>query len=401
MKILNIIQRYPPSIGGSEIWCQRICRYFAKLGHKVTVLTLDVYKEEEYWFDPPIYNHIIEFGKIEYDEGVKVIRCRRNKIHPLLFRLFEAINKSFKIYLYGPHSIELFFRIIREVMRVDVVHLHTIPYPHNILGFFIAKLFRKKVVITPHFHIGHVLYETKANFYLMRRCDAVFAVNDYERKHLIQKIDPKKVHVAYNTVDPSEYKTKDIDVFKKEVFDKYGISSEHKIIIFLGRKIEYKKVDTLVEAVRALKKDIKVKLFLVGPNFPWYEGYCVHLPEEDKRDIIDFGIVTNQEKAKLLRVSDVLVLPSKFEAFGIVFLEAWASGLPVIGVDTPTVAKVIDKGGLLFNYGDSNDLRDKLFDVLSNGLGKKLADKGKEQLENNYIIDKVGSKMLGVYEEVL
>ena len=83
MKILHIIQRYPPSIGGSEQWCQGIARYSAKNGHDVTVLTLKVYLEDEYWHEPPVDNCRLRFGKIEYDKGVKVIRCKRTKIHPL------------------------------------------------------------------------------------------------------------------------------------------------------------------------------------------------------------------------------------------------------------------------------------------------------------------------------
>ena len=53
MKIVHIIQRYPPSIGGSENWCQGLCKYLTGYGHGVSVLTLNVYKEEEFWRDPP------------------------------------------------------------------------------------------------------------------------------------------------------------------------------------------------------------------------------------------------------------------------------------------------------------------------------------------------------------
>ena len=49
MKIVNIIQRYPPAVGGSETWCQEVCRYLAKRAMQLTVLTLDVNKEEEFW----------------------------------------------------------------------------------------------------------------------------------------------------------------------------------------------------------------------------------------------------------------------------------------------------------------------------------------------------------------
>ena len=54
MKILHIIQRYPPAVGGSELWCREICQYLATTGDEVRVLTLNVLEEEEFWRDPPI-----------------------------------------------------------------------------------------------------------------------------------------------------------------------------------------------------------------------------------------------------------------------------------------------------------------------------------------------------------
>ena len=53
MKIVSVIQRYPPAVGGSETWCYEVSRFLSKIGHSVKVLTLAVNKEEEYWREPP------------------------------------------------------------------------------------------------------------------------------------------------------------------------------------------------------------------------------------------------------------------------------------------------------------------------------------------------------------
>ncbi len=399
MKILHIIQRYPPSIGGSETWCQGISRYLAEQGHSVTVLTLKVYKEEEFWFDPPVDGCLLRFGRLEYDGKVKIIRCKRTRIHPLIFGFFKLLDRLFKIYLCGPHSIEMYLRMEKEVKETDIVHLHTIPYPHNLGGFFMAKLFRKKVVITPHFHIGHHQYERKIIFWLMKKCDAVFAVSIFEKEYLISKgLNKNKVFVAYNAINPEEYKPEDLGNFKRELFEKYEIKNDTKIIIFVGRKIEYKGIKTLIEAVGILRREMPIKLFLVGPNFSWFQEYYSTLSETEKKDIIDFGVVSHQEKVNLLHLSNLLVLPSKFEAFGIVFLEAWICGLPVIGSDMGVLPKIIDKGGLVFKYGDVEDLKEKIKILLSNQrLYKEMARYGREKVVNDYELNKVGKRILSRY----
>ena len=234
MKILQIIQRYPPSIGGSETWCQGISKYLSNKGHLVSVLTLDVYNEEEFWHDPPFDNCLLRFGKIEYDGKIKIIRCKRTKINPFVFRIFKKAENLFKIYLYGPHSIEMYLRMIREIPKTDVVHLHTMPYPHNLIGLVIAKLFKKKIAITPHFHMGHPQYETRVNFWILKNCDAVIAVSDYEKQYFIDKgLDKDKLFIAYNAIDGNDYKPKELENFKKDIFQRYNLKDGTKIVIFI------------------------------------------------------------------------------------------------------------------------------------------------------------------------
>ena len=401
MKILHIIQRYPPAIGGSEFWCQGISRYLSEQGHKVTVLTLDVYLEDEFWIEPPKDNCRLRFGKLEYDNKIKVIRCKRTKVHPLLFRLFQKIEKSFKFYLYGPHSVQMYLRMFSQIKNHDIIHLHTIPYPHNFLGLFVAKLFRKKIVITPHFHVGHPQYETPSNYWLIKNCNAILAVSDYEKKHFEDKgIDKSKIFVTYNSIDPNDYKPKNLDKFRKSVFDKYNINGKTKMIIFIGRKIEYKGLDVLIEAIKDLRKKIPLKLFLIGPSFPWFNEYYAKLSAQEKKDIIDLGVVPHQTKVNLLCLSDFLVLPSRFEAFGIVFLEAWICGLSVIGASTPATSAVIDRGGLLFNQGDVDELKSKMLSLLTSDKKKELAHFGLKQVLGRYVINKVGGEVKNIYSQI-
>jgi glycosyltransferase involved in cell wall biosynthesis len=393
VKVLHIIQRYPPAVGGSETWCREVSRYLSAVGDEVKVLTLDILEEEEYWRDPPLRQWTTRLGRIDWDDGVLVRRYRRSLplhlVHHLLFKV--VLDWTLCVYFYGPHSAEMYGRLFGEVAAADAIHLHTIPYPHNLVGYLAARLRKKRVVITPHFHPGHPHYERWSNYWLLKRCDAVIAVSTYEGDYLVSKgIDRRKIVVTGNGVHTEDYLPKELPSFQAELVRLYGLSPTTKIIIFVGRKLEYKGIATLVDACRSLSIEGDVALLLVGPSSSWFDAYYGKLSKQDRQRIIDLGTVSEQEKINLLHVADVLVLPSRFEAFGIVFLEAWASGTPVIGAATGAIPGIIGDGGLTFEYGNARDLADKLKVVLyKTDLARQMALLGQHRLVENFTWEKI------------
>jgi glycosyltransferase involved in cell wall biosynthesis len=394
VKILHIIQRYPPALGGSETWCREVARYLCSVGDEVKVLTLDILSEEEYWRDPLPPQLTTRLGRIDWDGGVLVRRYRRSLpihfVHHLLFKL--VLDRALRIYFYGPHSAEMYGRLFREVAAADAVHLHTIPYPHNLVGYMAARLRRKRVVITPHFHPGHSHYERWSNYSLLKRCDSVIAVSEYECDYLVSKgLDRRKILVTGNGVHVEDYLPKDLSCFQAQLVRRYGLSPTTKVIVFVGRKLEYKGIATLVDAYRSLSADGDIALLMAGPSTSWFQGYYAKLSQREWERIIDLGTVSEQEKVNLLHLADVLVLPSRFEAFGIVFLEAWACGTPVIGAATGAIPSVIGEGGLTFEYGNARDLADKLKVVLyKTELARQMVLLGQRQLVENFTWEKIG-----------
>jgi glycosyltransferase involved in cell wall biosynthesis len=394
VKVLHLIQRYPPAVGGSETWCREVSRYLNSVGDKVRVLTLDILEEEEYWRDPPLHQWTVRLGRLDWDDGVLVRRYRRSLpvhlLYHLLFRL--VLDKTLRIYFYGPHSIEMYGRLFAEATAADVVHLHTIPYPHNFIGYLAARFRKKRVVITPHFHPGHPHYERWSNYWLLRRCDAVIAVSDYERDYLVKKgVDPAKIIVTGNGVHLQDYIPHDLAQFAAGLHRRHGLSSATKIILFIGRRLEYKGIATLVDAVRRLSAEDDVVLLLAGPSSSWFEEFNATLSAADRERIIDLGTVSAQEKTNLLHLADVLVLPSRFEAFGIVFLEAWACATPVIGAATGAIPSVVGDGGITFPYGDANALAGTLRTVLHNKeMAQAMALRGQRRLLSKFTWDQIG-----------
>jgi glycosyltransferase involved in cell wall biosynthesis len=384
VRVLHLIQRYSPAVGGSETWCREVSRYLSATGDDVKVLTLDILEEEEFWRDPDPDHWRLRLGPVDWDDGVLVRRYKRSlPIHLLYHLVFRLIlDKLLRIYFYGPHSIEMYGRLFAEAAAADVVHLHTIPYPHNFIGYLAARLRQKRVVITPHFHPDHPHYERWSNYWLLRRCDAVIAVSDYERDYLAKNgVDPAKIIVTGNGVHIQDYVAHGLEQFEAELRRRHHLSAATKIILFVGRKLQYKGIATLVAAVQQISDADDVVLLLAGPSSSWFEEFYGALSAKARERIIDLGTVSEQAKINLLHLAAVLVLPSRFEAFGIVFLEAWACGTPVIGAATGAIPSVIGEGGLTFPYGDALQLAEKLRTMLRDEhLAHAMASRGQRRL---------------------
>ena len=399
MKILHVVQRYPPAVGGSETWCREIARRSAAAGDTVKVLTLDVLDEEEYWNEPVIEGHTLAVGRLGWDGGVLVRRYARSlPVHTLYHSLLKVVlDRWLDIYAYGPHSVEMYGHLLSEARAADVVHLHTLPHSHNYAGYVAARLGGKRVVITPHFHPGHPHYERWIHYRLLRRCDAVIAVSEYERGYLASKgIDAARIVVTGNGVDVDDYRPRDVARFRADLLRAHGLPDNVRAVVFLGRKLEYKGIATLVEALERLQGRHDAALFLAGPSSPWFDAYYRDL--RDRARVIDLGTLAHADKVDLLHMADVLVLPSRFEAFGIVLLEAWACGTPVIAAATGAMPGIVADGGFVFDYGDAGDLAVKLARLLDDpGLAREMARRGRTRLLERYTWDKVAAAAREAY----
>ena len=401
MKVLHVIQRYPPAVGGSETWCRELCQYLAATGDQMKVLTFDVVEEEEFWREPPIDQCTIRLGRLAWDGRVLVRRYKRSlPIYSLYHSLLKVVlDRWLRVYFYGPHSIEMYGRLLAEVRNADLVYLHTIPYPHNFLAYLAARLCGKPVVITPHFHPGHPHYERWSNYWLLRRADAVIVISEYERDYLAGKgVDATKIVTTGSGLHLDEYRATDTGRFHAELRQAHGWSEHTRTVLFLGRKLEYKGIATLVEAFNRLPRDLDAALLLAGPSSPWFDEFYRRLPAEDRERIIDLGAVSHSDKVHLLHLADVLVLPSRFEAFGIVILEAWACGTPVIVASSGAMPGIVGPGGLAFEYGNAAELAEHIQRLLDDPeLAGAMARRGHHRLLEHYTWEKVAAAVRTAY----
>ncbi|MFC1736432.1 glycosyltransferase, partial [Candidatus Hydrogenedentota bacterium] len=125
--------------------------------------------------------------------------------------------------------------------------------------------------------------------------------------------------------------------------------------------------------------------------------------EMEDRRIISLGAVDKQTKTDALAACDVMALPSTQESFGIVFLEAWLMGKPVIGCDIPAVRTVVRDGvdGYLTEQ-NAGELTERLLALLDNGgLRHSMGQEGRQRALNEFTWDKICQKTLAAYKSAL
>lgn len=413
MKILHIIQTYHPAIGGSETWCRNVCLFSAKRGIVTNVATMNTVNMAEAFDKDFSQKQFIlhQLSEQDYDDGVVIKRYALWKpwsgtliakiINFLFYKLKLCKTQIGEIFIGSPHSFEMYGALFKEIKNTDIVVLHTLPYFHNLVGYAIAKLYGKAVINVPYFHPEHVQHEKKLFFNMMNHCDAIIALSDYEKKYLINKgVQPQKIFVHGSSIDTEALGSKiELENFKRLLSQEYGFDEKSKCLLFIGRKNPYKGIGTLIKAAEEIanEENITLFLFLAGPDTRDFLDMYQDCKNSIRLKTINFGQVSDEEKDYLLELCDVLVLPSKFEAFGIVFLEAWKHKKPVIGTNRGGIPAIIGEAGLCFEYGNVTDLKEKIKLILNNdALAKKFGEAGKKRLEENYTIQKVGESFVNI-----
>jgi glycosyltransferase involved in cell wall biosynthesis len=401
MKVVHLIQRFPPAIGGCETWCEGVTHQLVSRGHSVEVLTLRVLDERELWAwnGSPQLPQEVALGRADLLPSIRIRRCAPSPSPYGLMRLAER----FGVRIVGRYSAELFGRALALARETDVLHVHQCNVPLSFWGFLAARLGRCPVVITPHFHPGSPNFEQPAVWCLLRRCDAVIAVSPYEARLFERRgVPARRVVIASNALDPRPFDQLAIELIRRQVRALWGLEPEAAIITFVGRKAPQKDIPVLAEAATRVSRTRDVTLVLAGPQSQSYQGDDWQKRESTGLRLIDLPIIPEASKRAIIAASDVVVQPSPHEAFGIVFLEAWASHVPVVGAAAGAIPHVVADGGLTFTPGDAEDLATKLIWLLEHPCeAHAMAARGRARLESEYTWERVGAAVEQAYAVAL
>ncbi len=239
----------------------------------------------------------------------------------------------------------------------------------------------------------------------LEKADIVVAVSGFTAKNAIDLYPSLKerMRVVLNSVDERRFSPQaDGSSFRSRL----GLGQE-PTVLYVGRFARSKGVEYLVEAFQAVVKKIPdAKLVLVGSGTTETEKSLETLVHDLglSSSIIRAGKVGDEDLPRVYASSDVLVLPSLVEGFGLVLLEAMSVGKPVISTSVgPTPELISDsEEGILVPRGDSNALATAILTVLEDkSLAKKMGEKGRQRVLKSFTFERWSEQMTQLYESQL
>ncbi|WP_213818720.1 glycosyltransferase [Garciella nitratireducens] len=285
---------------------------------------------------------------------------------------------------------KLYEKILNEQGKPDLLHAH-----FYYMGY-IASKFKQKInlplVITEHFSgmmkpkIESKIYEVALEGY--KGADAVIAVSPALSNIISDKFN---IHAHYvpNIVD-----TKLFAPGQREKEEKFEFIS-------IGRLIPLKRMELLLEAFYQAFKDHKkviLTIFGDGPEKKKLENLIKKYHLESRVKLM--GLCSRNVIAKYLKKSDCFVLPSRFETFGVVYIEALASGVPVIATKCGGPEEFInEENGILVNADDINELSKAMIYMYEN-RGKYNKKRISREIKEKFSPQIIANQLIRIYNQI-
>jgi glycosyltransferase involved in cell wall biosynthesis len=218
---------------------------------------------------------------------------------------------------------------------------------------------------------------------LLAMADCLIAQTKVEADYLIQQgITSNRVAIVGAGIDPATLHGGNGAAFRR----RHGIRGP--MITAIGpQTFDKGAIHLLQAAVRLWRGGRDFTLVLAGPIMADFQRHWRQLPAEDKARCRLLGPVAEAEKRDLLAAADVLALPSRTESFGIVLLEAWFYGKPVIGAQAGAIPAVVEDGinGRLVPFGNVPALAEAVTEVLDDPLqAQRWGANGRQKTIENY-----------------
>jgi len=203
--------------------------------------------------------------------------------------------------------------------------------------------------------------------------------------------------VIPNGIELDRFKKQDL---QRDLLSQYGLAEDDKILLFVGRLIERKGIQDIISILpQVLGPFPETKLVIAGEDY----GYKNQLEALSARhrleaNIIFTGPLSDQQVAQLYRSASIFILPSQMEGFGIVLLEAMASGALCIAYSLPSVRRVIHDGTNGVLVKDKSELLANVLYYLSHPDEKAEIEKNALESVNAYDIRQTVKATEKVYE---
>ncbi|MEZ4538639.1 MAG: glycosyltransferase family 4 protein [Chloroflexota bacterium] len=415
MHVALVTPAYPPLPGGGERYVGALARGLVASGARVTVVTGAATAESDFWNGTDCRSDTVE-------DGVRVIRLpvraaaggrsalmRRRRWMVLL----SALPGDQSSYLSGLArqfpAIEGIDEALDDLEGVDVVHGFNISWEHALVA---AHAYSRRaavpLAITPFAHLGEtslgrVARNSTMNHQLrmLRQADKVLVLTRIEADGLARyHVRPERLNVIGSGADPIPDDFTQSPYFAEDHHEASG-----NFGVYIGRQSFDKGALHAADAVRLLRRRGRnIALLLVGSATPEFENYRRRLSPEDQAAIRPLGIISDRDKHAVLSRARFLMLPSRSDSFGIVLLEAWAHGVPVIAARAGGIPGVVDDGanGLLVPFADVDGLANAAERLITDEVfARRIGEAGREKVRSQYCWDVVVARVSEQYRRLV
>ena len=376
MKILMLNHEFPPVGGGAGRATFNIAKELHKMGHEVDILT----------------SSYADHKQDEVIEGVRIYRVKSRKkqifdtdLLGILIYTFFGTNKLRKLLRQKDYDLtHSFFSMPAGIISLIGKRVYGIPYIVSLRGSDV-----------PNYDPYKLNYMHKISRQLTRliwRNSKKTVALSHGLKDIALKTYPAlKFDVVYNGIDTTIFKN-----------SKRSKKNDTVRLICVSRLLKRKGIHHLLLALSQMNLN-RVELTIVGTGN--FERNLKKLVMELNlnKNVSFYGYFDNNKLPELYNEADIFVLPSLTESFGIVFAEAMACGLPIIGTRAGGIPEVVRDGenGILVQPGNVDELKIALEKLIKNKeLREKMGEKSVKIIQQNFTWNKIARDYLGIYQEI-
>jgi N-acetyl-alpha-D-glucosaminyl L-malate synthase BshA len=360
-----------PTFGGSGVVATELGLELARQGHEIHFIT--------------------------YSQPVRLALLNPN-VH------YHEVNvPEYPLFHYQPYELALSSKLVDMVKlhKIELLHVHY-AIPHAYAGYMAKQMLKDEGINIPMVTTlhgtditlvgNHPFYKPAVTFSI-NKSDFVTSVSQNLKDDTLQLFNiTKDIEVIPNFIELDKVNSENKMPCQRSVLAK----ENERIITHISNFREVKRIPDIIKIFYAIQKEIPAKLMMVGdgPEKEKAEYLCQELGILDK--VIFFG--NSNEIDKILCQTDLFLLPSKTESFGLVALEAMACSVPVISSNAGGLPEVNDDGfsGYLSDVGDIESMASNSIKILKDDL--VLAEFKKNALTTAQKFDI--KKILPLYEDL-
>ncbi|EHQ34395.1 glycosyltransferase [Methanoplanus limicola] len=378
MKILQVIPFFSPMFGGPVTSTANISSELVKRGHDVTIICSDYMIDMEY------------LSKIR-DCGIDVV-------------VFSS-KFNLGLYIFSP-GIKVW--LIKEIRKYDVIHMQQYRAYQNdatrkyAIKYGIPYIVQARGSVLPFFEksIEKKIYDHIFGFRQLSDASKVIASTEIEKKqYMLMGVSENKICIVPNGIDINYANY----LLPNSSFrERFGLSTDEKIILSLGRIHKIKGLEFLILAFYEISKSIEnVKLIIAGPD----EGELNNLKGlvdelELNTKVLFIGPQYGTDKIEAYCDSDLFVVSSKYESFGNTIIESLIYGTPVILTRECHISEEIYKEhcGYLVDYGNVIQLSEMIRYAIENPeVNLRMVANGRQYIRNHFSWDVIINKLEYIY----